>query len=390
MHEILRKIAHNNPQMSWIQNSTHLLVRHGSMAYGTNIESSDQDYKGITIPPKQYFFGTTHRFEQAELHEPDAVIFEMRKFFKLAAECNPNCIEILFVDPSDYILIDQIGEILLEHRNDFLSKKARQTFLGYARQQLKRLKLHKAYFENEITHNPTRAEYGLPEHTLIPTDQLLAAEAEIKKELSRFQFDFMESLDEPTKIGIQNTMTEMLAELKITSEQHWASAARKIGLSDNFIQLMQLERQYTGAKKEYDQYQNWKKNRNPKRAADEEKYGIDLKHSMHLIRLTRMAKEILTTGKVIVKRPDREELIAIRNGTYTYEQIVEQADKIEQEIKQIYETCTILPAEPDYEKLDQLCIQLVEKSLSQSSVNLKTMQNITDNIRSDNDEILHQ
>jgi hypothetical protein len=214
---------------------------------------------------------------------------------------------------------------------------------------------------------PTRAELGLPEHTLIPQDQLAAAYAEVQKELDRFQFDFMEHLDEPTKIEIQNTMTTMLAELKITSEDHWAAAARKIGFDDNIIQIMQREREYTTRKREWDQYQNWKKTRNPARAALEEKFGYDTKHAYHLVRLIRMCREILTTGKVIVKRPDREELLAIRNGAWNYDQLIEFAEREELELNSLYTTSNILPKVPDKDKIDKLCIELVEKSLSRYS-----------------------
>jgi predicted ABC-class ATPase len=127
---------------------------------------------------------------------------------------------------------------------------------------------------------------------------------------------------------------------------------------------MKRERQYTSAKREFEQYQNWKATRNKSRAELEEKYGYDTKHAYHLVRLIRMCREMLTTGKVIVKRPDREELLAIRNGAWTYDQLIEFAEKEEQELNVIYETCNILPHKPNREKLDKLCIELVEKSLS--------------------------
>lgn len=365
-HEVLDLITKRSPHMSWIESGTVLLVRHGSHAYGTNTTTSDEDFKGVAIPPKQYFFGTMHRFEQAELKapDPDAVIYDIRKFFTLAADCNPNIIEVLHTDPSDHFVVTPIGQEILDHKDDFLSKKIKHTFLGYSVSQLKRIQTHKRWIMNPPTHLPTRKEYGLPESTLIPQDQLLAAEAEVRKELDRFQFDFMEGLEESQKIGIRTTMEGMLAELKITGDQHWMSAARKIGLSDNFIQLMQQERQYVGAKREFDQYQNWKKTRNKTRSALEEKYGYDTKHAYHLVRLIRMCREVLMTGKVIVKRPDREELLAIRNGAWTYEKLMEFAEAEEKALDELYLTSNILPKTADKEKLDKLCIKLVEMSLS--------------------------
>ena len=356
--------------MDWLRRGTVLLVRHGSHAYGTNTETSDEDFKGVAIPTKEYFLGAVKRFEQAELKapDPDAVIYDIRKFFNLAAECNPNIIEVLHTSPEDHLLVDPIGEIILDHKDEFLSRKIKHTFLGYSVSQLKRIKTHKKWIMNPPKTPPTRESLGLPEQTLIPQDQLIAAQSEVQKELDRFQFDFMESLDEPTKIEIRTTMTEMLAELKITSEDHWMSAARKIGLSDNFIEVMKLERQYTSAKREWDQYQEWKKKRNKARSSLEEKFGYDTKHAYHLVRLIRMCREVLTTGKVIVKRPDREELLSIRNGAWTYDQLIEFADREEEALNILYDKCTILPKIPNKAKLDALCIKLVEKSLSKYSL----------------------
>jgi uncharacterized protein len=357
-------IAERSPHLGWIKDKTVYITRHGSKAYGTDVEGSDEDFKGITIPTKEYFLGSQNKFEQAELHEPDAVIYEIRKFFNLAAASNPNVIEVLYTDPSDHILVDPIGEIILNNRDNFLSKRIKHTFSGYAISQLKRIKLHRRYLLNPPKVFPTRKDFGLPEQSLIPQDQLLAAESEIQKELDKLNFDFMEELSEPMKISIRNTIVELLANLKLNSDTQWLGAARKVGMDDNFIEIMQRERAYKNIKTEWDNYQTWKKNRNPKRAADEAKYGIDCKHSYHLIRLMKMCREILTTGKVIVKRPDREELLEIRNGQWSYEKIVEFAENEDKALQEIYNTCTILPKIPNQKLIDNLCIQLVEKSLS--------------------------
>jgi len=365
-HPVLETIVKRSPHLEWIKNGTVLLVRHGSHAYGTNTETSDEDFKGVAIPTKEYFYGYTQRFEQAELKAPDddAVVYDIRKFFDLAADCNPNIIEVLHTDPSDHFVVTPIGQKILEHKNDFLSKKIKHTFLGYSVSQLKRIKTHKRWIMDPPSAPPTRASLGLPEQTLIPQDQLTAAFAEVQKELDRMQFDFMEDLEESKKIEIRNTMATMLAEMKLTSDEQFGAAARKIGLSDNFIQIMQLERQYTSAKREWDQYQNWKETRNKKRSALEEKYGYDTKHAYHLVRLIRMCREVLTTGKVIVKRPDREELLAIRNGAWTYEQLIHFAESEEIELNVLYNTTNVLPNKPNQKKLDKLCIELVEQHLS--------------------------
>ena len=238
-HPVIETVIKRSPHLKWMREGTVLLVRHGSHAYGTNTETSDEDFKGVAIPTKQYFLGYTHKFEQAELKAPDddAVIYDIRKFFNLAADCNPNIIEVLHTDPSDHFVVTPIGQMILDHKNDFLSKKIKHTFLGYSVSQLKRIKTHKRWIMNPPEAPPTRAELGLPEQTLIPQDQLTAAFAEVQKELDRMQFDFMENLEESTKIEIRNSMASMLAEMKITSDEQFGAAARKIGLSDNLIRL---------------------------------------------------------------------------------------------------------------------------------------------------------
>ena len=57
------------------------------------------------------------------------------------------------------------------------------------------------------------------------------------------------------------------------------------------------EKRFAAAMQEWEQYESWKKNRNPDRAAMEAKFGYDAKHASHLIRLLRMATEILEHGR---------------------------------------------------------------------------------------------
>ena len=76
--------------LTWLRDRTILLVTHGSHAYGLSTPSSDVDIKGVAIPPADYFLGFNKKFEQAESKDPnDMVVYDVRKFFALAADCNP-------------------------------------------------------------------------------------------------------------------------------------------------------------------------------------------------------------------------------------------------------------------------------------------------------------
>lgn len=353
--------------LTWLQQNTILLAKHGSHAYGLNTPTSDIDFKGIAIPPKSYFLGTD-RFEQAEFKDlelnAEAVVYELRKFCKLAAECNPNIIEVLWSDPEVYTILAPAGQKLVENRELFLSKKARYTFSGYAHAQLKRIKHHYGWIRyGENIKEPTRKDFGLPERTLISADQRMAAMAAVQKKLDRWNLKALEDLEPATRIAIMNGVTEVLTEMKIGSDETlWMSAARYLGMDSNFIEILDYERRYISARKEWDSYQEWKKNRNPDRAALEEKYGYDSKHAMHLVRLVRMCGEILDTGKVIVKRPDRDELLAIRNGAWSYEQLIEYAETEDKRMDEKYNAST-LKHNVDLQKVNELCTSLVEKAL---------------------------
>lgn len=121
-------------------------------------------------------------------------------------------------------------------------------------------------------------------------------------------------------------------------------------------------RAYQAALKHWNQYQIWRRNRNPARAELERKYGYDTKHAMHLLRLLKMGAEILENGQVQVHRPDREWLAAVRNGLLTYEELLELAATYEARLGQLYDGSS-LPDEPDLGAAEALVVELQERFL---------------------------
>ena len=90
----------------------------------------------------------------------------------------------------------------------------------------------------------------------------------------------------------------------------------------------------------------------------EAKFGFDCKHASQLVRLIRTAKEILTDHVVNVKRPDAEELLAIKNGAWTYEQIVEFTEREDEKLNDLLKICT-LPKTPDIHFFDNLVREMI-------------------------------
>ncbi len=364
-HDVLSIIAKKSPHLSWVKDRTIFLTLHGSRAYGTNVEGSDHDYRGVCIPSKEYFYSYHKKFEQAMLQDPqpDPTIFSLQKFFHLAANCNPNALEILYTEPEDHFIFSKLGEKLLANRDLFLSRRIKHTMCGYAYSQFKKIERHRDWILHPVEKPPTRKEFGLPEEPEISKTQYEAATADIQRELQRYNFDFLEDCPEATRIAVRNSFEEMLVHLKLSTEDQWMSAARTVGLNDNFIALMKLERAYRNKLADHKKYLNWKKTRNPERHAMEEKFGYDGKFALHLVRLTLMCKEVMLTGKVRVKRTDdRELLLSIRNGAWRFDQLKDYFENIEKELTNLYNKCTILPYNPDVNKIDKLCIELTESS----------------------------
>lgn len=353
----------NKTQLSWLKDNTIFVTLHGSHAYGTNHIGSDIDLKGVAIPPKQVLFGFLDNFEQAEFNEPyDAVIYDIRKFCKLAAECNPNIIELLFSDESSAFIKKPPMQRLMDIRDAFISKKARYTFAGYAHAQIKRIKTHRRWLLNPITKKPERSDYKLPDnHKLLPEHQLKEIEAAISKKLDGWILDTT-GVERARAIEIKSTLEDILVEIKVNSEDLATLAARSYGLNDNIIEAFKRERQYKNALSDYNNYKNWQHTRNKSRAELESKFNYDVKHGMHLVRLYKMCEEIITTGKVIVKRPDAEELLAIRNGAWTYDELIEFAEKQDEKLNELYESSK-LPREPNRKLINSTLIDILDKSL---------------------------
>jgi predicted nucleotidyltransferase len=180
----LDKVYANHPNLPWLKNNVIFLTKHGSHAYGLNTLESDLDVKGILIPPLEYHIGFINSIEQIENKDPDdLVIFALKKFFQLAANCNPSVLEILFTDQEDRLFVHPVAQKLIDNKDLFLSKKCRFTFEGYAHSQLKRMILHRRYLTNPLTKKPERSDFNLPERTIIPKDQLEAAQSSIRKKL---------------------------------------------------------------------------------------------------------------------------------------------------------------------------------------------------------------
>lgn len=90
-----------------------------------------------------------------------------------------------------------------------------------------------------------------------------------------------------------------------------------------------------------------------------DKYGYDLKFSMHVIRLLDEVEQILETGDLILGR-NREELKEIRRGEWTEERVREYFAAKERSLEDLYQRST-LPYGPDEPAIRALLMECLEE-----------------------------
>jgi len=309
--------------MTCSQNWDVLKVLCGSHAYGVERKDSSRQEKGVYIPERRYYTSPFTKLNPLESKDSNAVMYEIRTFCKRASECNPNILEVLFTDKKNILHIDSVGEELLEHRDIFLSQKAENTFKAYAKFKLKKLQEYKRW------DNP-------PEH---PGAFKLPISQQQIKEIDNF---FNIPHDEFPQHVDKERVKAYFGDAKSFSWFHGKTYKLKMAY--------------------YKKYKSWK---------DEKKVNLigevkyDTEHAFDCIRLLRMGVEILETGKVLVLRPDWKELSSIRNGEWNYSHIIEESENLLTRMDTLSGSDPkILPQEPNYEKIEKLCIKLIERKWS--------------------------
>jgi len=367
-----------------LRSHTILLTLAGSRAYGLHTEESDVDVKGVCIPPAIYLTGCFKRFDQADkpshmepftsLLSPDlraavehekleGTVYAIQKFMKLASDANPNILDVLFCRDSEVLFQTDAGKTLRENREMFISKKAFYTFRGYAKSQLSRILTHRAWLLSPVETKPQRADFGLSEDKR-SLRTYRESKSAIRKRMDQWAWDFGD-LPDSEIIRLKSVLSDTVADMVTSDSDEWARAGRSLGMTDELLEKLQAERAYDQAMQNWKQYQDWKRRRNPKRAAMEAESGYDRKHAMHLVRLYRTGAELLSTGKVNIWREDRDELLAVRNGAYSYDEMMSLVKKEDDTLQELVRTnVCVVPNKPDREKIEQLCSRLVLQSLS--------------------------
>ena len=328
----------------------------GSKAYGLDLPSSDTDIKGVFILPKDFYYGSNY-IPQVANGSNDEVYYELGRYIELLKKNNPNILELLGT-PADKILVKHP---LLNHLKPelFLSKKCKDTFGGYAFTQVRKARgLNKKIVNPIAKEKKTILEfcYVLHKQGSIPLHKWLELKGVNQTvcgliNIPHFKDVYAIFVDPDNSLGYKGILRKASATRVLLSSipKGEQPEGHLYFNADGYIKYC----------KDYKDYWDWVKKRNESRYQNNIEHGknYDSKNMMHTFRLLDMAIEILSLGKIIVKRPNRETLLNIRKGVLDYDQLIEMANAKMQEVDAAYEKST-LPDEPDEQAIEALLVQL--------------------------------
>ena len=358
----------------------------GSQAYGTQTPTSDIDKKFVYILPQDYILGTGY-VEQLNVNK-DYVGWEIRRFLELMGSNNPTVLELLN-SPEDCIVTKHpLFDLILEHKDDFITKICKDSFGGYARQQIKKAKgLDKK--QNWEKDKVTRKDvldfvYVIEGEKSIPWkvwnefrgyDEKFCGVVNVPNARDVYvvyydtisHLSFSESITEDLRNRKELGLAMGLGYKGLVKTGEGANSAESNQLRLSSIpkgetpicNIIYNKDGYTMHCKDYKEYQEWLENRNEARYVETQEHGqkIDGKNMMHCMRLIRMAQEIGAGKGIQVRRPDREYLLSIRRGEVDLETLIKEADTAIEEMDRIFDESN-LPNKVNSNLVNDLLIKI--------------------------------
>lgn len=326
----------NREEYNFIKTDPHLgkhvilLGLAGSYSYGTNVETSDIDIRGITLNRRSDLIGLT-QYEQYVDDNTDTVIYAFNKVITLLLNCNPNTVELLGLHREHYLYLSGIGQELLDNKKLFLSRRAVNSFGGYADAQLRRL-------QNALA----RDSYPQSEREQHIFNSVKNAMHDFNRQYKRYREGSMEIFIDRAENPDFETEIFVNADLKHYPLRDYA------GMWNTMANVV----------RDYD--------RIGKRNKKKDNLHLN-KHAMHLIRLFMMALDILEKGEINTYREKEHGLLMdIRSGKFQKEDGAFQDsfyDLLSEYEKRLHYAAghTDLPEEPDLDQVQEFVMSVNER-----------------------------
>ena len=301
----------------------------GSYIYGTNLPTSDHDYKVVFLPTAKDIilnktrdaYNESTKVDQRAKNTSEDVeteFFSFKKYMNLLIEGQTVALDMLFTPESFYLEEPHpVWKKIKENKHKFLHSGV-SSFVGYCRQQankygIKGSRVASARAAVTLFTN-LQEKYGA--HAKLKDHWDFIVETMSKEEHVEFLDDFMR--------GNPEFKVRMLSVCNRKVQEH--------------ITVKEALKIYKHIFDEYGQ----------RALLAETNEGIDWKALMHAVRVTEEAKELLSTGHITFPRPEKDVLLQIRQGLMPYKDVADLIERGMQELEAIQEN-SVLPKEIDRE-----------------------------------------
>lgn len=327
------------------QNLILLEAVSGSRAYGLDTPESDTDIKGVFYLPQRQFYGLDYQAQISDAGN-DVVYYELGRFVELLLQSNPNILELL-ASPADCVRMR--SPLMDAFRPEyFLSRACCATFAGYAAGQIRKARgLNKKIVNPMSLQKKTVLDFCFVIEGAqgIPLAKWLAAKGWVQQKAGLADVAHARGLyavfyDEGGLCGYRGIMQKPGADSLVLS---------RIAPDTPPLAYLSFNQDgYSSYCREYASYRQWLRERNEVRYRETLRHGqaYDAKNMMHTFRLLETACDLARYGEVRVRRPNREELLAIKRGVFSYEELTLRAQTLLNEAEALF-AVSALPALPD-------------------------------------------
>ena len=362
----------------------------GSHSQNLDGPDSDVDFHGVYFAPIEAILGLGADYQEEVSDEKhDETYHEFGKWMTLLSKGNPNALESLFI-PENLVVgeVHPVIKEVLEHRDKFVSKEVVKSLSGYAFNQIKKARGLGKKIVNPVTerkdvldfcyvadaqgskpvkeylkeHNMDQKYCGLVNIPNMPHTygvyydwaayfkfENKYAEAEedrfndwsnnydekghkYNKYKPKWANRFSSSSWDKIKERIKNKEFFHYGGIVHPDDIEKSNEVRlsSIPKGEKPVFMMQYNKDaYTCHCREYKEYQEWVEKRNQKRYSKAVEAGYNQKNMCHCVRLLTKAK-VISEGKGfnLWRTDDRDFLMGIKNGDYTYEYLIDYAEKL--------------------------------------------------------------
>lgn len=309
---------------------------HGSHLYGLNTEKSDTDFKGIVIPspqeiktnsaPNTCYDNSVQKSKNQKntATDTDSSFFTLKAFLRLCSEGQTVAVEMLFTPRSLWVESSPEWEFLVANRDKLIHKNM-GSFFNLARKQAykysvkgERIEANKVVLEwaNQFPENDRLTKHLSSLESLVSKySHLVDTE---KSPLIKFVTCLGPKQEEVLHLEVSNRKNPLTVTLK-----HFKKGLEKV-LAQYGHRALQANQMG----------------------------GADFKALSHAVRVGYEALELLQTHKLTFPLPQREEVLAIKQGQWSFPDTERKIESLLLEIRE-QEKYTTLPESIDQEFWDQ-------------------------------------